>query len=240
MATTLLQLRDRAKQESDNVGSGFITDPEWNTYIQASYQELYGLIVQAFGNDYFVQTPATGYTFVTTGLTQFFALPADFFKLLGVDLQITTDCWVSLRPFPFQERNMGGVTNIQTPMGGQTLRVLYVPLPTLPTLDASTIDGVNGWEEYIVIDAAMKAMAKEESDVSVLALRKQAILTRLESEIENRDAGSPTVIADVWGRTSRAMRYRINGPNLWVIGNGMPGFGPWGDWGGEYGGFGGW
>jgi len=35
--TTLLQLRDRCKQESDNVNSSFITDAEWTTYINASY-----------------------------------------------------------------------------------------------------------------------------------------------------------------------------------------------------------
>lgn len=223
MATvTLLQLRDRAKQESDNVGSGFITDAEWNTYLNASYQELYGLIVQAFGNDYFTQTPATGYTFTTTGIVGLFALPSDFFKLLGVDLQVGgSGNWISLKPFPMAERNMFSLSNTQFPMAGQTVRVLYVPQPTLMSVDASTIDGVNGWEEYIVIDSAMKAMAKEESDVSVLMARKQAIVTRLESEIENRDAGMPATIADVSGRRSQGMRYRLNGPNLWLIGNGQ-------------------
>ena len=233
MATTLLQLRDRAKQESDNVNSSFLTDAEWNTNINASYQELYGLIVQAFGNDYFTQSPATGYTFTTTGTTSFFALPSDFFKLLGVDLQISSPGnWVSLKPFPFAERNIFSVSNTQFPMAGQTIRILYVPLPTLMVADVDTIDGVNGWEEYIVIDAAMKALAKEESDVSVLMARKAAIIDRLNSEVENRDAGSPYVVADVIGRRSLGMRYRLNGPNLWLIGNGQPGWGPDGDWGG--------
>src|SRR3990167_6382280 len=91
MATvTLLQMRNRAKQESDNVGSSFITDAEWDSYLIGSYQELYVLVVQAFGNDYFTQTPATGYTFVTTGTGNLFTLPTDFFKLLGVDLQISS------------------------------------------------------------------------------------------------------------------------------------------------------
>lgn len=228
MATvTLLQLRDRAKEESDNVNSGFLTDAEWTKNLNASYQELYGLIVQAFGNDYFTQTPAAGYTFVTSGTTNLFALPADFFKLLAVDLQVgAAGNWVSLKPFPMAERNQFSLNNSQFPQGGQTVRLLYVPQPTLMVADVDTIDGVNGWEEYIVIDAALKAMAKEESDVSVLMARKGAIIKRLESEIENRDAGSPYVVADVMGRRSLGMRYRLNGPNLWLIGSGMAY--PWG------------
>jgi len=237
MATTLLQLRDRAKQESDNVGQSFVTDAEWTTYINDAYGELYGLIVQHFGNDYFTQSPSTGYTFTTNGTSQFFALPADFFKLLGVDLQVSSpNIWVTLRPFAFSERNRLSVTNSLVPMAGQTIRVFYVPRPATLASDSDSIDGVNGWEELIVIDSCIKALAKEESDVSVFLARKAAFMARLDSEIENRDAGSPATIADVLGKRARAMQYRLNGNSLWLIGNGMPGYGPWGDWGndGEY------
>lgn len=233
MATTLLQLRTRCKQESDSVGQSFVSDAEWNSYIVASYQELYGLIVQAYGDDYYVQSPSTGFLITTTGLTNFFALPTDFFKLLGVDLQVTQGNWVTLKPFMFSERNQFTLNNNSFPMAGQTVRVFYVPLPTLPAVDADTIDGVNGWEEYIVIDAAMKAMAKEESDVSVLMARKGAIIDRLNAETENRDAGSPQRVANVWGRGSRGMMYRLNGNSLWLIGNGQPALGPFGDWSDE-------
>jgi len=233
MATTLLSLRNQAKQQSDMVNSSFITDAEWNTYIQNSYLELYGLIVENFGNDYFTQAPATGYTFTTDGINQFFALPTDFFKLLGVDVQISAPgYWASLKMFTFADRNRLSVTNTQIPMAGQTIRMFYVPRATIPTADVDTIDGVNGWEEYITVDACMKARGKEESDVSVFAARKAALLQRLEAEVNNRDAGSPAVIGDVQGRRTRAMMYRLNGNQLWLIGNGMPG---WGGFGGDWG-----
>lgn len=234
MATTLLQLRDRAKQESDNVNSTFISDPEWNNLINSSYLELYGLIVQAFGNDYFTQSPTSGFLITTDGINDHFALPTDMFKLLGVDLRLASPGqWVSLKPFTFAERNRLNITNSLIPMAGQVLRLLYVPRATTLTADADSIDGVNGWEEYIVIDAAMKALTKEESDVSVFMARKQAIIERLNAEVENRDAGSPAVIANVIGRRARAMQYRLNGSNLWLIGNTMPGFGPYGDMGAD-------
>ncbi len=228
---TLLEIRNRCKMESDNVGQTFISDFEWDEYIRGSYRELYGLITQAFGNDYFVQTPAAGYTFVTDGVSQYFPLPTEFFKLLGVDLQISSpNYWVALKPFAFADRNRLSISNNPTPQAGQTIRVFYVPRLCPPTVDGDYVDGVNGWEEYIVIDAVIKAWLKEETDVTVFLAKKQAIIDRLNSEIENRDAGASAKIVDTLGRRARAMQYRINGNNLWLIGNGMPGYG-YGDWG---------
>ena len=39
--TTLLEVRDACKTESDNTGQSFISDAQWNVFIQKSYQELY-------------------------------------------------------------------------------------------------------------------------------------------------------------------------------------------------------
>jgi hypothetical protein len=234
MTVTLLQLRTSAKQRSDNVNASFVSDAEWNGYIANSYQELYGLITTAFGNDYFTQTPSTGVTITTDGLTQFYALPADFFKLLGVDLQISgNQYWVTLKPFTFNERNAYNIVTSLTPTAGQVLRLFYVPRATVLSGDTDVVDGVNGWEDYIVADACIKALAKEESDVSVFVAQKQALLQRIESEAENRDAGMPARVSNTAGRTARGMRYRLNGPNLWLIGNGQPGWAPFGDWGSD-------
>lgn len=241
MATTLLQLRTRCKSESDNVGQAFVADSEWDAFIQSSYLELYGNIVTHFGNDYFVQSPASGYTFVTDGVNQFFALPSDFFKLLGVDLQILSaqQAWVPLKAFAFQDRNRYSAFNGQTPYAGQTMRLLYVPRATIPLVNTDTVDGVNGWEEFIVIDACIKALAKEESDVSVFIARREKMEQRLASEIESRDAtGGAATIVDVLGRRAMGMQYRLNGNQLWLIGGSTPGWYPYGDWGSSDIGFG--
>ncbi len=232
---TLLQLRTSARQESDQVNSLFCTDAEVNGYIRTAYADLYGNIVQHFSNDYFVQTPAAGYTFTTDGINQLFALPMTagvqlVFKLLGVELQIAgnQNQWVSLTPFAFADRNRAGWPNTQIPQAGQTVRLLYVPLPTLPLVDADTIDGVNGWEESIVIDVALKMMAKEESDISAMVLRRRAMDERLNSEIENRNASEHGGrIVDVARRGSPGMQYRLNGNNLWLVGGSLGAY-PWG------------
>lgn len=232
--TTLLELRTRCKEETDSVNESFISDAEWDKYINSSYQEIYGLIVQAYGADYFTQTPSGGYTFLTDGINQFFALPADFFKLLGVDVQVSSPSqWVSLKTFPFADRNRLSVFNNPIPMAGQTIRVFYIPRVTVLALDADIISdtiSMNGWEEYIIADVGIKAAAKEESDVSVFLARKNALLKRIEAESSNRDAGNPPRIVDTFGVKAKSMQYRLNGSNLWLIGNSTPGW-SYGDWG---------
>ncbi|SRR5258706_1686624 len=233
--TTLLQLRDRAKQESDNVGQSFLTDAEWNTNINASYQEVYGLFVQAYGSDYFVKDPA--YTFVTDGVNQKFALPSDFFKLLGVAVQVSSpQQFVPLRPYAVADRFRASMFNTIIPAAGQTVQLEYVPTLTLLAQDADVMDvniSANGGEEYIVADAAIKALRKEESDTSPFASAKEALKLRLEAETENRDAANPSRIVDVVGRRARAMQYRLWGAKIQLIGGVTPGWAyDVGDWNG--------
>lgn len=230
----LSALRARAQQESDSVNSSFVSTAEWTNYINGSYTELYGLLVQAF-EDYYVASP---YSFVTDGINQLFALPTNpaMFKLLGVDLQVqASSLWVTLKPFSFNDRNNFGLVNSPAPMAGQTVRLWYVPALTALSGDSDvTVDIQNGWEEFIVIDAAMKAMAKEESDVSVLMARKQSITERLNAEAQNRDAGSPSRIVDFYAAQSPAMRYHILGGNLQLIGGNAPAYPYAGEWGGAF------
>lgn len=143
---TLAQLRTASRQRADMVYSTFISDSELNSYINASYFELYDLLVQKYGNDYFMKE----YSFQLQGNISQYPLPEDFFKLLGVDLQIGAgpDGWVSLRPFTLAERNRYSTANVQTwigvtnlryrisagnlwftpsPQTGQTIRIWYVP-----------------------------------------------------------------------------------------------------------------
>lgn len=219
MATTLSFLRTAAKQRADMVNSSFLSDAEWNNNINASYQELYDILAQKYGNDYFYKTQ----TITTDGIANNFALPADFFKLLGVDLQITggnAPQQVALRPFTFQERNRYSLPNFQTwvgitnlryrlraqtiwfiplPAANLTIILLYVPILTTLVNDTDVMsaatDGM-GWEEYVIVDAAIKALQKEESDISALAVRKEALIRRIESAAENRDAGMPATVTD--------------------------------------------
>ena len=229
---TLQNIRDTVRQRADMVNSSFVTDAELNGYIAASLYELYDLLVQKFGDSYYAAGP---YQFTTDGVLDQYDLPDGtstyklpdgtttapaFYKLTGVDLKISGDSWITLRPFVFAERNRWSIPNSQTaygvtnlryrvlgshlwftprPSGGQTLRIWYTPRLAAPTADGDTIDGVSGWEEYVVADACIKALSKEESDPSVFMAQKQALLQRIEAAAENRDAGSPQTVSDVYG-----------------------------------------
>ncbi len=309
---TLAELRTAARQRADMVHSQFVSDDELTSYVNASYFELYDLLVQKYGNDYFVSESS----FPLVSGTAKYGLPADFYKLLGVDLQVSggDDGYVSLRPFTMAERNRHasaagnwlGVSSLRyrisgndlwftpTPDGGQQVRLWYVPrlarlidqttltvadpiagdfvtIGGVATLTAGTqwtitagnnpataasiaaainaagivdvsatsngpvvtlvqddaadlaltvggttigasarlqfsspmlsngsqvADGISGWLEYVVTDAAIKMLQKEESDTTLLLAQKGALIRRIESAAENRDAGSPARVSD--------------------------------------------
>lgn len=290
---SLFELMNLVRQEADMVNSQFVNDFELVSYISNSYKELYDMIVGAYGEDYYAAVPLL---ITTDGQSELYPLPdgtnyslaAPFYKLLGLDYQLSPNNpagYVTLRTFPFSDRNRFAVPNFASfwgftnlryrlqgnnlwltpiPQGGQTLRMWYVPRPvnlistiqgtttidsativvtdvttpqvgmnisgsgipsgatiiavgvgtiTLSTpalltqtnipltmyLSTQTIDGVSGWEEYIVIDAAIKCKDKEESDVMVLAGRKGDMKKRIEGIAANRDPGSAAKTADVSG-----------------------------------------
>lgn len=63
--------------------------------------------------------------------------------------------------------------------------------------DSTSVAGIAGWEEYIVIDAAIKAQIKQESDFSGLVGQKAAMQMRIEAMAEGRDAGQAQHVSDV-------------------------------------------
>lgn len=151
-----------------------------------------------------------------------------FYKLLGVDLglnagpQQSNNGWVTINKFNFIDRNkyfypntqstIYGVFNMQyrlfgnqiefipTPSGNQPIRMWYIPRMTMLLQDNDiTTSGVSGWMEYVIVDAAIKALQKEESDVGVLGQQKSALLMRITATSMNRDAGQPDTISDTRG-----------------------------------------
>jgi hypothetical protein len=222
---SLGQIRLMSQQRADLVNSNFVTTPEWNTYINQSYFELYDLLTNVYENWYL----APPIQITTDGVTIQYPLPdgvlyggaAPFYKLMGVDcgLANANNAFVTLSRFNFIDRNkfvfpnisstFYGVFNLQymlvgetlyfipTPSAGQFLRVWYQPRLKQLLEDTDILDGVSGWTEYIITDAAIKAMQKEETDVTVLAAQKMALIKRIEESAINRDISQPASISDV-------------------------------------------
>jgi hypothetical protein len=209
----LLALRTRARQRADMENSRFVSDSELNTYINASIKELYDLLIASRGENYYVTGPIS--IDLVPG-TSSYPLEADFYKLLGVDwVQSTTEA-SSLKEFKWQERNFfrtpfasneysnlryqirgNNIVFIPTPNNGQNVQYWYIPQASNLTSDDDTFDGINGWEEYVIIDAAIKMRVKEESPVDYLILAKQEMKDRIKQSSQGRDSLHPSRVVDV-------------------------------------------
>lgn len=212
---TLLELKNQSRIRADKVGSGFIQNDELIAYINSSACELYDLLVGAYGNDYFLQS----HTFTTVFNQSNYDLPDDFYKMVGLDYLIGPDNALTLKPYQFNERNryrqgtywnaISGAAGPRYKINPSTLSLLPIPdgaynlelwyIPACPKMveDTDGFDGINGWEEFIIIDAAIKMLQKEESDTSLLEKQKMQIMIRINAMAENRDAGQSFRVTDV-------------------------------------------
>ena len=213
----LSDIRTAARQRSDMVNSQFVTDAEFNGYVNASAYELLDLLEQKYGTNYQFGLP---YQFGTDGQTDQYPLPPDFYKLMGVDLLLgsTPQYSLTIQPFQFSERNRWAWPNMQALYGlvnlryrmvgnmlwlipraaaGQVIRLWYVPRMVPMVQDTDVLwQAISGWEEYVIVDAATKALVKEESDPSALMAQKSALVMRIEAAAEARDEGRPPVVSD--------------------------------------------
>lgn len=216
MSITLAQLREQARQRADMENSNFVKDSELNAYINNSIAELHDILCEAYDAEYFTKDP---YEFTTVANQDSYDLPEDFYELKGVDIRINANDWIVVEKYNFKERNryqefgvwdLYGVNNVRyriignkirftpIPDGTAQVRLWYVPVATKLVNDADTLDDQNAYSEYVIVDAAIKMMQKEESDVSVLVLQKEALINRIRGKAANRDAGSPESITDIY------------------------------------------
>lgn len=211
MATeTLENLRTRVRQRADMVYSKFVSDSELNSYINESAKDLYDLLVGSNEDYYTILSNIT-----VTGGT--YSLPSDFYKLRGLDWSGDGgQNWCRVKRFNFLERDKyNGPRSdflrapVMYQIVGNSLRFMpeeqapgsyrlwYIPTLTSMSANSDTLEGVNGWEEYVVIDAAIKCLAKEESDTRALMQAKNEIFERVSQLSAERDYDGPDQIADV-------------------------------------------
>ena len=218
-AVAVSSIMQRVRRMADMENTSFVTDAELIQYINASAQDLYDRLVSAYGDDYY--TSVTPVTSSISSATDTYSLPSDFYKLKGVDLLVAGSQWTELPRVSFRDRNalsmadtIGGPGFGYRPVGlnsiclwpkptqNGTIRVWYIPYLTHVTGSSDTVEGINGWEDYVVVDCAIKCLSKEESDTSDLQLRKAELIKRIQSMADERDTANVDVIRDV--RSSRS------------------------------------
>lgn len=208
---TLLALRDRCKQRANMENSTFVTDTEWNSYINYSISELRDTLASKVGDDYF----ATSETIALNNTTDTYSLPATFYKVLWVEILANDGYYYKMSRFEVSEMNANANIvsfavpeikyrlrgdsiwlNPQSALGGRTIKVWYVPLLTELSADGDTVNGFNGWDEFIILKSARKALIKEEQNVVDVDNELAVLYQRIEAMAENRDQGQPMRIQD--------------------------------------------
>ena len=169
-----------------------------------------------------------------------YVLPSNLYKPRGLDLQIAQaqggTQFVTIRNFMFQERNqynylynpiaigiLGGTNILYRIIGTQFLKLIptpnianlkfklwYIPTYTALVNDSDTFDGINGWEEYVILDVVIKMLAKQQQDTTAWDMGKAAMLKRIEAMSPTRDVGTPQRVSDSVQGTSMGP-YMIGG-----------------------------
>ncbi len=225
-------LRYMAQLRADKLNSLYLTTDEWNFNINQSANELYDILVDKYGDDYFfapsLVIPLTGaqYYAIPDG-SNYSNVPA-LYKLNGIDANVSGQTtgpnagWVPLSRANWSDRDRfttwpgqaGALNNIcqmsYRQMGNNifffpantnmNVQIWYVPILQQMLADTDMMPfSISGWSEFVVIDAAMKAMIKEESfeKWQALAQSKAAIIERIEVTASNRDVGQPNTVSNV-------------------------------------------
>lgn len=216
MTITLAELRLQARQRADMENSEFIKDSELTSYINNSIAELHDILCEAYGADYFVKSTSEQQTVVGQAA---YDLPDDFYELRGVDIRLNGQDWINVKRFNFNERNRfsgfnvwdtTGLSNVRYRLVGGQIQfnptpdqtadfiIWYTPVATKLVDDSDTLDDFNAYSEYVIVDAAIKMLQKEESDVTVLVIQKQALEKRIRDKSQNRDAGEADTVSDIY------------------------------------------
>ena len=215
LASLRTQVRQQTHREGDDPTLGFVTDAELTQYINNSIGEFYNQLYTAFPEGVRKSSLIT-----VANDNDTYDLPDDFKHLLGVEYQLTGAIlggqWLDIRRCIFSERNkytlrplvaVPGVVPFEYlifndssgwkiqfvpfPFAGASVRVWYAPAYTKLAADGEELDGINGLEEFVIIDAAIKVLQKEETDPGPLLAMRQSMLESLREQGKQRDSNEP-------------------------------------------------
>lgn len=185
---TLAQLRTRAQRHADMLDpadAGRMTDADWAELLNQGIQRIYHRLVIARGHEYYVTQSDFSLVVDQTD----YALPADHYLTLSVHASTDGSTgWRRVQAWQeSQLESLWGASSSSTgslycriqgtdlvflpsPKQVMSIRHRYVPTPTRLSADSDTFDGIAGWEEAAVLDAAIAALRREQSLEEAAAL----------------------------------------------------------------------
>lgn len=203
---------DEARALADQVVVSLVSAAQALAWCNAGYAELVDMLSNVDPDRYLLSSDIA-----TTQGTTAYELPEDFARGRRVDVLVGGRPY-PVPPFALQEppytnaypfdqstpgaftryRYVGNEIWFDPDPGTNTFRLYYVQAPQF--LDANdSIDGVAGWESWIVCFIAIRMKIKEDKDASTVALSAEMarIEARIKASASRRDAGMATTVADV-------------------------------------------
>lgn len=213
---TLVLLRAEVRGRADIENDPHVTDAEVDRFINQSIAALHEQVVLECQDDY-----TTSATISTIADQEAYALNAAFYKLISVEVT-ANDFTRQISKFTWEERaryvnvsNWGGrsqpisyrlvgadtIRFMPKPDAVYTVTVWYVPASVVLAADGDLYDGRDGWEEWVVLDAAIKAKTKSEEDVRDLSQERDRVWARISRAFPTKDQARPDSIVEVVRRS---------------------------------------
>jgi hypothetical protein len=213
---TLLELRTEVRSKIDRVNAATPTNTEINGWINESAAELWDEVVTVYEDQFTTygntQTPQSTPIDIEN-LSDLFGLlvpsghdPVRLFKLRALEYSVNGE-WREVDGVPRQEwRKYETATGSPHPVGytllgtdihllpsttaSQTYRLTYIPTYDKMVEDADEMFYVpNRWDEFVVVDACIKARIKLQQDPSAEMARKAELRQRIRRAASNRTPG---------------------------------------------------
>lgn len=215
MATTWTEIVNRAKSRVDMSQSDFVDSTDWLEYARDAHRKLYNLLVSKF-QEYFLEESDP----ITIDGDGAAAVPSDFQRLHAVDIRYGSQ-WLPLKARTLAERSNGGrlsaFSRVFRSIGyrlvkrevrffpadsaaGQVVKLWYTPLPAkVASLSEDIPVEMEQWSEYLVLEMAIMAAIKEETDIGAYELKRAQLEAKINDEAMKRMLEDPDGIEDVRG-----------------------------------------
>lgn len=220
---TFAELQQEALETADLEDSQFVDATELGRQVNNSIAELHDRLIDVGGPSY----GRTLATLSTTAGVDTVALPTTFYKAYGVDVQRSAPAdFEEASPLDWANRNSFDLSpgwntgrkvyyeiegaNLRfwpTPSAVHSVRLWFVPWAPVLT-GSDPLDGVNGFERFVVLDVAIWLRNKQEQGVAELVNERTRIEQRIEAMASRRDRNGPARPRDVRRRGAKPVEER--------------------------------
>ena len=216
VTVTELTTRVRRATDTENATARF-PDAEIQDYLKTAHRQWWDFLINNGGGH--LLEASSPHTVSTVADTATVALATDHYRLVGVDADVGGDTR-TLFPLPSGERNRysedglswqgmrkvyyrvvgSNLTLYPTPDAVYSLTVHYIPEAEVDFgTGSNTVDGYNGWDEYIVYVASLKLLNKDNRRTEHIDKDLSALKRDVRLSLRNLDDGNPPQVTDTHG-----------------------------------------